>query len=199
VGVIGNKLSVEGQAYGGLSHSIGFALSEDYNAENKHGNIAGCGIPTIDMIPDDFNIIYQETPRKNGPHGSAGCSENFQCSGHMAVINAIANACGARVYDLRRRPTRSRPPLKKSQRGEDLTPPNTSLGLPSRKSWSSSKPIPYKRRCLSRQGAPRRFRTSCGTPFDFHAGGMGRYQRVRRQTRAKPARLPRNAANRRSF
>jgi aldehyde oxidoreductase len=43
VGVIGNKLSVEGQAYGGLSHSIGFALSEDYNAENKHGNMAGCG------------------------------------------------------------------------------------------------------------------------------------------------------------
>jgi aldehyde oxidoreductase len=83
-----------------LSHSIGFALSEDYNAEDKHGNIAGCGIPTIDMVPDDFNILYLETPRPLGPHGSSGSSENFQCSGHMAVINAINNACGVRIYNL---------------------------------------------------------------------------------------------------
>jgi len=128
VGVIGNQLSVEGQAYGGLSHSIGFALSEDYNAEKKHGNMAGCGIPTIDMIPDDFNIIWQETPRDLGPHGSAGSSENFQCSGHMAVINAISNACGARVYALPATPDKVKAAYEKKQRGEDLTPPKYYLG-----------------------------------------------------------------------
>jgi aldehyde oxidoreductase len=128
VGVIGNKLAVDGQAYGGLSHSIGFALSEEYNAENKHGNMAGCGIPTIDMIPDDFNIIYQETPRANGPFGSAGCSENFQCSGHMAVINAIANACGVRIYALPATPDKVKAAYEKLQRGEDLTPPKYFLG-----------------------------------------------------------------------
>jgi aldehyde oxidoreductase len=128
VGVIGNRLAVEGQAYGGLSHSIGFALSEDYNAEKKHGNIAGCGIPTIDMIPDDFNVIFQETPRDLGPHGSAGCSEDFQCSGHMAVINAISNACGARVYDLPATPDKVKAAFEKKQRGEDLTPPKYFLG-----------------------------------------------------------------------
>ncbi len=128
VGVIGNKLAVDGQAYGGLSHSIGFALSEDYNAEKKHGNIAGCGIPTIDMIPDDFNIIYQETPRQNGPQGSAGCSENFQCSGHMAVINAIVSACGARVYSLPATPDKVKAAYETKQRGEDLTPPKYFLG-----------------------------------------------------------------------
>ncbi|MDR1821464.1 MAG: molybdopterin-dependent oxidoreductase, partial [Oscillospiraceae bacterium] len=98
VGTIGNQLAVEGQAYGGLSHSIGFALSEDYDAQNKHGNMVGCGIPTIDMVPDDFNLIYTEAPRSLGPHGSSGCSEVFQCSNHMAVINGINAACGARVY-----------------------------------------------------------------------------------------------------
>ncbi|NLT13074.1 MAG: molybdopterin-dependent oxidoreductase [Clostridiales bacterium] len=128
VGVIGNRLAVEGQAYGGLSHCIGFALSEDYNAEKKHGNMAGCGVPTIDMIPDDFNIIFQETPRPNGPQGSAGCSEDFQCSGHMAVINAIVSACGARVYDLPATPEKVKAAYEKKQRGEDLIPPKYFLG-----------------------------------------------------------------------
>ena len=128
VGAIGNKLAVDGQAYGGLSHSIGFALSEDYHSDKKYGNIAGCGIPTIDMIPDDFNIIYNETPRKLGPHGSAGCSENFQCSGHMAVINAIYNACGVRIYALPATPDKVKAAYEAKQRGEDLTPPKYFLG-----------------------------------------------------------------------
>ena len=128
VGIIGNKLAVDGQAYGGLSHSIGFALSEDYNAENKHGNMAGCGIPTVDMIPDDFNIIYTETPRPFGPHGSSGSSENFQCSGHMAVINAIQNACGVRIYELPATAAKVKAGYEALQRGEDLTPPKYYLG-----------------------------------------------------------------------
>ncbi|MCL1913099.1 MAG: molybdopterin-dependent oxidoreductase [Eubacteriaceae bacterium] len=130
VGTVGNKLSVDGQAYGGISHCIGFALTEDYNAENKHGNIAGCGIPTIDMIPDgdDFTIIYQETPRQYGPHGSSGASETFQSSGHMAVINAINNACGVRIYELPALPEKVKAGWEKKQKGEDLTPPKYYLG-----------------------------------------------------------------------
>ncbi len=128
VGAIGNRLAVDGQGYGGLSHCIGFALSEDYNAEKKHGNIAGCGIPTIDMIPDDFNVIYNETPRPLGPHGSSGCSENFQCSGHMAVINAINNACGVRIYALPATPDKVKAAYEKKLRGEDLTPAKYYLG-----------------------------------------------------------------------
>ena len=128
VGIIGNRLAVDGQAYGGLSHSIGFALSEDYNAEDKHGNIVGCGIPTIDMIPDDLIVIYQETMRPLGPHGSCGCSEDFQASGHMAVINAINNACGVRIFELPALPEKVKAGWEKKQRGEDLTPPKYYLG-----------------------------------------------------------------------
>ena len=128
VGPLGNKLAVEGQGYGGLSHSIGFALSEDYDSSDKHGNMAGCGIPTIDMIPDDFNLIFQETKRLHGPQGSSGCSEVFQCCNHMAVINAINNACGVRIYALPAKPEKVKAGWEALQRGEDLTPPKYYLG-----------------------------------------------------------------------
>ncbi|MBN2038405.1 MAG: molybdopterin-dependent oxidoreductase [Spirochaetes bacterium] len=128
VGVLGNRLSVEGQAYGGLSHSIGFALSEDYNAEDRHGNMVGCGIPTIDVIPDDINLIFVENPRPNGPHGSCGCSECYQSSGHMAVINAMNNACGVRVFDLPATPDKVKAALEARKAGKDLTPPKYFLG-----------------------------------------------------------------------
>ena len=128
VGVVGNILSVEGQGYGGISHSIGFALSEDYDAQDKHGNMVGCGIPTIDMIPDDLNLIFHVTPRPAGPHGSCGCSEVFQSSNHMAVINAINNACGVRIYALPATPDKVKAGWEAKQRGEDLTPPKYYLG-----------------------------------------------------------------------
>ncbi|MBN1568980.1 MAG: molybdopterin-dependent oxidoreductase [Acidobacteria bacterium] len=128
VGTVGNKLAVEGQGYGGISHAIGFALSEDYDAQDKHGNMVGCGVPTIDMIPDDFNLIFQETPRPAGPHGSCGCSEVFQSSNHMAVINAINNACGIRIYSLPATPEKVKAAYEAKKRGEDLTPPKYFLG-----------------------------------------------------------------------
>ncbi len=128
VGAVGNQLAVEGQGYGGISHAIGFALSEDYDAQDKHGNMVGCGVPTIDMIPDDFNLIFQETRRPAGPHGSCGCSEVFQSSNHMAVINAINNACGVRIYSLPATPDKVKAAHEAKQRGEDLTPPKYFLG-----------------------------------------------------------------------
>jgi aldehyde oxidoreductase len=128
VGTIGNKLAVDGQAYGGLSHSIGFALSEDFFDINRDKNMAACGIPNIEDIPDDFSVEYLETPRENGPYGSAGCSECFQSSGHMAVINAINNACGVRIYALPARPDKVKAALKAKAEGKDLTPPKYYLG-----------------------------------------------------------------------
>lgn len=100
VGVIGNIHAVEGQAYGGISHSIGFALKEDYYDVRKHNNMYSCGVSYAKDIPDHIKLIHHVTERKNGPFGSSGASEAFQSSGHMAVINAINNACGVRIYEL---------------------------------------------------------------------------------------------------
>ncbi|MCL2493925.1 MAG: molybdopterin-dependent oxidoreductase, partial [Clostridiales bacterium] len=128
VGVIGNRLAVEGQGYGGLSHSIGFALSEDYHPEKKYGNMIGCGVPTIDAVPDDFNLMFIESPRPAGPQGSCGCSECFQCSGHMAVINAIKNATGVRVYSLPATPDKVKAGWDALQKGETKAPEKYYLG-----------------------------------------------------------------------
>jgi aldehyde oxidoreductase len=127
-GVIGNRLAVDGQAYGGLSHSMGYALSEEYSDPDKHTNIAACGLPTIEEIPDKITVIHVENPRRLGPNGSGGLSENFQSSGHMAVINAIANAIGARVYELPAKPEKVKAALEAKRRGEDLKPKKYFLG-----------------------------------------------------------------------
>ena len=128
VGTVGNKLAVDGQAFGGLSHSIGFALSEDFFDINKDKNMAVCGIPQILDIPDDLNVEYVETPRPHGPYGSSGASECFQSSGHMAVINAINNACGVRIYDLPARPAKLKAAWQAKQEGKDLKPAKYYLG-----------------------------------------------------------------------
>jgi aldehyde oxidoreductase len=128
VGVIGNLLSVEGQGYGGLSHSIGFALSEDYHPTPKYNTIVGCGIPQIDAVPDDFNLVFIENPRPAGPQGSCGCSECFQSSGHMAVINGIKDATGVRVYDLPATPDKVKAGWTELQNGEVKTPEKYFLG-----------------------------------------------------------------------
>ena len=48
-------------------------------------------------ITDDINIIYQETYRKNGPYGAAGCGEGPLTAPHPAILNAIYAATGARI------------------------------------------------------------------------------------------------------
>ena len=100
VGKPGNIAAVLGQAYGGISHSIGFALTENYDDVKIHGNIARSGVPYCTDTPDDINVILIDRPDEIGPFGSSGSSEAFQASGHMAVINGIKRACGVRVYEL---------------------------------------------------------------------------------------------------
>ncbi len=123
VGAIGDLASVNGQAYGGLSHSIGYALSENYDDVKKHNNIAGAGIPQIKDIPDKFDIIHLVTERKKNPFGSSGASEAYQSSGHVAVINAINNACGVRIYELPATPGKIKAGLDILAKGGKIEPP----------------------------------------------------------------------------
>lgn len=99
-GKIGNRLAVDGQYYGGIAQGIGMALSEDFEDIQKQNTLAKCGLPTIDMVPDDLELIYLETPRKHSQFGSSGCGEVVLTSPHASIINAIANASGARVRSL---------------------------------------------------------------------------------------------------
>ncbi|HTG01968.1 MAG TPA: molybdopterin cofactor-binding domain-containing protein [Nitrospirota bacterium] len=104
LGTIVNKATVDGQIYGGLAQGIGLALSEDFEDLKKHTSLMGCGLPYTKDIPDDIQIIYNVTPRPLGPYGAAGVGEAPLTAPHPAVLNAIYNACGARVTRVPARP-----------------------------------------------------------------------------------------------
>jgi aldehyde oxidoreductase len=127
-GIIGNRLAAEGQAYGGLSHGISYALKAEYEDLKKHGSIAGAGVPYCNEIPDNIDVEFVENPRDRGPHGSSGLSECFQSSGHVAVLNAIYNAVGARIYELPARPEKVLAAMDAKAKGKELKPDTYYLG-----------------------------------------------------------------------
>ncbi len=104
IGKINNKLAVDGQLYGGLAQGVGLALTEDFEDIKKHATMVGAGFPYIKQIPDDIELVYVETERPNGPHGASGVGELPLTTPHSSIINAIYNACGARVTHLPARP-----------------------------------------------------------------------------------------------
>jgi aldehyde oxidoreductase len=114
VGKIGNKLLVEGQIYGGIAQGIGFALSEDFDDIKKHSTMKGAGIPTIKDVPDDIELMFQETYREMGTFGACGTGELPHTAPAPAIINAIYNACGARITRLPARPEKVLEALKKA-------------------------------------------------------------------------------------
>ena len=120
VGKINNKLVVDGQMYGGVAQGIGLALTEDFEDLEKHSTMLGAGIPFAKDIPDNFDIIYVETPRPQGPFGAAGVGELPLTSPHVAVINAIYNATGVRIRHLPAQPEKVLAGLKAKQ--TDLQP-----------------------------------------------------------------------------
>ena len=112
IGTVGNKLIVDGQMYGGIAQGIGMALFEDFEDIKKHSTMLGAGFPYIKQIPDDMELIYVETPRKEGPFGASGMGELPLTTPHAAVINAITQACGVRITELPARPEKVLAALK---------------------------------------------------------------------------------------
>lgn len=100
VGTIINRNTVDGQIYGGLAQGIGLALTEDFEDLKKHTTLKDCGLPYSVDIPDDIEIIYQETPRALGPFGAAGVGEAPLTAPHPAILNAIHNATGIRIFKV---------------------------------------------------------------------------------------------------
>ncbi len=129
IGAVGNVLAVEGQAFGGLQHSIGYALTEKYSCDDKRTqNLFGAGFQKCNEMPDDLDFMSHVTPRAEGPYGSTGCAEMFQSAGHVAVLNSINNACGVRIYELPATPDKILAGLKAKEENKTLCPGPFYLG-----------------------------------------------------------------------
>jgi len=100
VGTIINKATVDGQVYGGLAQGLGLALTEDFEDLDLHTTLKDCGIPYPKDVPDDIEILYLETARPLGPFGAAGVGEAPLTALHPAILNAIYNACGVRIFRI---------------------------------------------------------------------------------------------------
>ena len=120
VGNITNQLVVDGQIYGGLAQGIGLALTEDFEHIKKHSTMIGAGFPYCKDITDDLEIIYCCEPRPLGAFGAGGVGELPLTSPHVAIINAIDNACGARIRHLPAYPEKVLAALKSEKKAFDV-------------------------------------------------------------------------------
>ena len=99
-----NPTLVEGQVEGGIAQGIGMALMEDFvpgRTENLHDYL----IPTIGDVPPITTHIV-EVPDPHGPFGAKGLGEHALIPTAPAILNAIRDACGARVRRLPATPDR---------------------------------------------------------------------------------------------
>ncbi|MBI2848722.1 MAG: xanthine dehydrogenase family protein, partial [Chloroflexi bacterium] len=104
VGKAVNPLSVEGQIEGGVLFGLGFALTEDFIPGKTH-SFAQYRIPRITDAPQIVPIIV-EVAEPTGPFGAKGMGESTSNATAPAIINAIENACGIRIFDLPATPRR---------------------------------------------------------------------------------------------
>lgn len=110
VGQAINPLLVEGQVHGGIAQGLGMALMEEYiphRTENLHDYL----IPTIGDVPPIETLIV-EVPDAHGPYGAKGLGEHVLIPTAPAILNAIADATGARITQLPATPARVRAALK---------------------------------------------------------------------------------------
>lgn len=102
VGQAVNVKRVEGQIEGGAAQGMGFGLMEDYiEVEgipwtwSLHEYI----IPSSKDMPDIDTIVLQSKSGK-GPFGAKGIGEPAITAAAPAVVNAVRDAVGARVYHI---------------------------------------------------------------------------------------------------
>ncbi len=93
-----NPLSIRGQINSGVAMGIGFALMEEY-IPGKTESMKDYHIPSAADVPPIQAIIVEE-PEPTGPFGAKGVGEPALIPTAPAVLNAVADALGVRIYDL---------------------------------------------------------------------------------------------------
>lgn len=99
-GSIINPQIVEQQIQGGIAQGLGYALSEDFIVENGRmatPDLSAYIIPTAMDIPD-LGTFAVELPEETGPFGLKGAGEISMDGPLPALANAVADACGVRLF-----------------------------------------------------------------------------------------------------
>jgi CO/xanthine dehydrogenase Mo-binding subunit len=98
VGKAINPQGVMGQIQGGVGMGLGFALMEKFQP-GKTLSMSEYYIPTSLDMPE-IECLIVEDPEPTGPFGAKGMGEPSLAPTAPAILNAIADALGKRVYHL---------------------------------------------------------------------------------------------------
>jgi CO/xanthine dehydrogenase Mo-binding subunit len=106
VGKAINPQNVEGQIQGGVGMGLGFALMEEF-IPGKTASMGDYHIPTSLDMPEIIPLIVEDQ-EPTGPYGAKGVGEPALIPTAPAVLNAIADALGERIFRLPAHPERVR-------------------------------------------------------------------------------------------
>jgi CO/xanthine dehydrogenase Mo-binding subunit/aerobic-type carbon monoxide dehydrogenase small subunit (CoxS/CutS family) len=101
-----NPTLIEGQIEGGVAQGIGMALMEEFfpgKGENLHDYL----IPSAGDVPPVESILIED-PSSIGPFGAKGIGEQAVIPTAPAILNAIHDAIGVRIYKVPATPDRVR-------------------------------------------------------------------------------------------
>ena len=90
--------NVIGQIMGGIAMGTGFALMEEF-VPGKITSFDNYLVPTSKDVPEVIPIIVEER-EPTGPFGAKGVGEPALIPSAPAILNAIADAIGQRIYQL---------------------------------------------------------------------------------------------------
>ena len=99
-----NHKTARSQCLGGITWSIGVALTEALEFDPRDGHLVNCDlaeyhVPVHRDVPDLEVIMVEERDPAASPIQAKGIGELGMCGGAAAIANAVYNACGARLFD----------------------------------------------------------------------------------------------------
>lgn len=112
-----NPTLVEGQVHGGVSQGIGYALSEEIIFEEgvqSNPSLTDYAVPTSMDVPS-IDVVIASSYDPTGPFGAKGVGEPTSVPTAPAILNAIYDAVGVRLYSLPATPEKVLNALKEKQ------------------------------------------------------------------------------------
>jgi len=101
-GTVLNHLTLTGQIEGGVMNGFGFALMEEnpmVDGKIATLTLGESKLPCIADVPR-LKTVLVESPTGPTPFGGKAIAENPNVPTAAAIANAIADACGVRLFEL---------------------------------------------------------------------------------------------------